>query len=69
MIARHGLLFVAGVVFFVDDDEAELLDGGEDGGAGADDDARLTFANTVPLFAAFFRGEAGVERATSEPKA
>ena len=32
-VARAFLLFVAGVVFFIDDDEAQVRDGGEYGHA------------------------------------
>ena len=39
VVAGRGvLLLVAGLVFFVDDDESEFLKGQEDGGAGAEDD-------------------------------
>lgn len=34
-------LIIGGFVGFVDNDEAEVVDGGEEGGAGADDDERL----------------------------
>ena len=39
MIARGGFLFVGAFVFFVDNDQPEIRQGGEDGRAGADDDA------------------------------
>ena len=37
-IARGVFLVIGGFVGFVDDDEAEVVDWGEEGGAGADDD-------------------------------
>ena len=49
-------------MLLVDDDEAEVFDGREDGGAGADDDAGLAFSNTVPLLGALLRRERGVEQ-------
>src|SRR5262249_55733021 len=45
----------------VDDDEAEGLDGGEDGGAGADNDVGLAVADLVPLVVAFAGAEVAVE--------
>ena len=49
-------------MLFVDDDEAEVFDGREDGGAGADDDAGFAVSNTVPLLGALLGGEGGVEQ-------
>ncbi len=46
-------LFVGGFVFFIDDDEAEVLDGSEDGAAGPDDDAGFAGADAVPFVKAF----------------
>lgn len=40
-IARGIFLIIGGFVGFVDDDETEVVDRGEEGGARADDDERL----------------------------
>ena len=62
MVARRLFLLVAGVVLLVDDDEAEVVDGREDGRAGADDDAGFAASNAVPLFGALLGRERGVEQ-------
>ena len=54
-------LFVGRLVFFVDDDEAGVFDGGEDGGAGTNNDACFAGADAVPFVEAFALGEVGVE--------
>jgi len=54
-------LFVGGLVFLVDDDEAGVFDGGEDGGSGADDDAGFASADAVPFVESFALGEVGVK--------
>jgi len=61
VVARGFLLFVGMFVFFVDDDEAERVDGGEDGGASADDDTGPALSDFVPFVVAFSGGEVGVE--------
>lgn len=61
VVFRWVLLFVSGLVLFVDEDEAEVGEGGEDGGAGSDDDFGNPFADAVPLVEAFALGEGGVE--------
>ena len=38
VVSRGGVLFVAWLVLFIDDDEAEVGQRGEDGGACADND-------------------------------
>src|SRR5581483_5629210 len=61
MIARHFLLLVGGVLLLVDDDEREVTDGRENGGARADHDAGFPLANAVPLLGALSVGESGME--------
>ena len=56
---RLGLL-VGPLVFFVDDDQSEVAQGGEEGGAGADDDAALAGPHLAPLLAGFGGAQAGV---------
>ncbi len=48
-------------MLLVDDDQAEVADGGEDGRAGADADARLAAAEAAPLVVALAGGEGRVE--------
>ena len=48
MVAGHLLLFVGGFVFLVDDDEAQVRDGGEDGRPGADCDLGLARGQRTP---------------------
>ena len=56
------LLVIGGLVSFVDNDEAEVVNRGEKGGTGADDNLGGCREEEVgPDFAAFFRGEVGVE--------
>jgi len=54
-------LFVGVLVFFIDDDDAEIGEGGKDGTARADDDFGFAAADAVPLVEAFALGEVGVE--------
>ena len=61
MVAGGFFLFVGVLVFFVHDDEAEGVNGGEDGAAGADDDAGAALADFVPFIVAFAGGEVAVE--------
>jgi hypothetical protein len=61
VILRWVFLFVGGLVFFIDNDEAGVVEGGEDGGAGTDDDAGFAGADAVPFVEAFSLGEVGVE--------
>ena len=49
VVARVGLLLVGGVVLLVHDHEAEVVDGSEDRGARADDDARLAERDPLAL--------------------
>ena len=49
VIARLGVLFERGVVFFVDDDQAEAGQGGEHRAAGTDHDFHLAASDSLPL--------------------
>src|SRR6185369_15786843 len=53
VVARGFLLLVALVVFFVDDDESQVADGGEDAGAGGHDYGRFSGADAAPFLGAF----------------
>ena len=57
VVAGGGFLFVGVFVFFVYDDDAEVLERGEDGGAGTDDDAGFAFADAVPFIESLSLGE------------
>jgi len=46
-IARGIFLIVGGFVGFVDDDEAEVVNRGEEGGTRADDDERLLIVSGI----------------------
>jgi hypothetical protein len=61
VVAGGFLLLVGVLVFLVDDDEAERFDRGEDGGAGADDDAGAALADLVPFVMAFAGREVAVQ--------
>ena len=61
VVAGGFALFVAGFVFFVDDDGAEILEWGEDGGAGADDDAFFAAFDGEPGVVAFAVAQGAVE--------
>jgi len=60
VIIHPVVLLEAAVVFFVDDDEAEVGVGEEEPGAGADDDARFTGGDCLPQAAALGAGQCGV---------
>jgi len=60
VIARDGVLFVAGLVLLVHNDEAQVGQRREDGRAGADDDVALAGAYLLPLHVALAGGEARV---------
>ena len=49
VVARRFLLLVGIFVLLIDDDEAEIFERREDGAARADDDARASVGNLVPL--------------------
>ena len=57
-IAKPFLLLVGAVMFFIDHDEGEIRHGGEHGGAGADDDPRLTGVRCAPGVAPLHSREA-----------
>jgi len=55
------VLFIGGVVFFIHNDQFQIPDGGEKGGAGAHDDAQLSRLEKPPLVIADGAGYAAVE--------
>jgi len=61
VVFRRVFLFVGGLVFFIDDDEAQVDDRGENGGASTDDDAGFATADAVPFVESFALREIGVE--------
>ena len=61
MIARRFLLFVGVLVFFIDDDEAEILERREDCAARADDDAGAAGVELVPFVVPLAFGEMAVK--------
>ena len=61
MVARRRFLFEAAFVFFVDDDQAELARGREDGAAGANNDVDLPGRHAPPVGAALAVGEMAVQ--------
>lgn len=61
LIAGDVFLFVGGFVFFIDNDETEIRERGEDCGARAYDDAGCAFADAVPFIEALALGEVRVE--------
>ena len=61
VIARRFFLFVAGFLFFVHDDEAEIFEGRENGGARADDYASFTVTHAPPFAGAFDIGQTAVQ--------
>ena len=71
VVAGVALLLVGGIVLLVDHDQAEVADRREDGGAGADADARLAAAQAPPLVVALAGRERRVQdrEAIAEPRA
>ncbi len=61
VVARRFFLLVRGIVFFVDDDQREIGDRGEDRGARADDHARVAALDAMPLLGALLVGERRVQ--------
>ena len=61
VIAETFPLFVAGIMLFIDDDDAGAGEGRKDRRAGADDDLRLVATDHPPGIEAFAVGEAGME--------
>ncbi len=60
MVPRRFVLLVRRVVLFVDDDEPEVFDGREHGGAGADDEIHVASSDPVPLIMTLAVGHAAV---------
>ena len=52
MVARGFFLLVGMLVLLVHDDQSQLIDRREDGRTRADDDARATLSDLVPLIMA-----------------
>ncbi len=61
VVARGFFLLVGRVVFLVDDDQREIGDRREDCGPRADDHARVSALDAVPLLGALAVGECGVQ--------
>jgi hypothetical protein len=61
VISRRFLLFVGCFVFFIDNDESEVLQRGEHSAARADHDAHATGTNFVPFIVAFAFGQMTVQ--------
>ncbi len=61
VVARSFFLLVGRVVLFVDDDQREIGDRGEDRRPRADDHARFAALDAVPLLGALAIGERGVQ--------
>ena len=49
VVAGGAFLFVRGVVFFIHNHQAQILEGGEDGGTGTDDDAGFSGTDGMPF--------------------
>ena len=60
VVAGGGLLLVAGFVLFVHDDEAEVVEGGEEGGAGPEDDGGFAVSDAHPVGHALAGGKVAV---------
>ena len=67
VIARRFLLFVGSFVFFIDNDESEILQRREHRAARADHDARATGMNLVPFIVAFAFGQMTVQNRDRRP--
>ena len=61
VITRRFLLFVGGLVFFIDHDEAEIFERRENRAAGADDDAGAAGMELVPFVVPFAFGKMTVQ--------
>ena len=61
VIARGFFLLVAGVVFFIDHNQAEIAHGSEDSGACSDHNAGAARANSAPLIGALGVAEGAVQ--------
>ena len=69
VIAKALLLLVAGVMLFIDDHQPQRAEGGEDRRAGADQDARLPFADGEPGLAPLGIAQTGVKAGDHRTKA
>ena len=67
VIARRFFLFVGSFVFFIDDDQAEILQRRENGAARADDDPRAAGMNLVPFIVPFAFGQMAVQNRDRRP--
>ena len=61
VVARRFLLLVGRVVLFIDDDQREVGDRSENGGARADDHASFSALDAMPLLGAFAVGKRGMQ--------
>ena len=61
MVTRSFLLLVAGFLFFIHDDQAEIFERREDGGARADYYARFAVADAPPFACSFGIGQCAVQ--------
>ena len=61
MVARSFFLFVAGFLFFIHDDQAEIFERRENGGARADYYASFAVADAPPFARSFGIGQRAVE--------
>jgi hypothetical protein len=61
LVSGHLLLLVGGLVFFIDDDESEVGERGEDCAPCPDDDTGFPGSDAVPFVVAFSVGEVAVE--------
>jgi hypothetical protein len=61
VVAGDLVLLVGVLVLLIDEDQPEVRQRGEDGGARADDDAGDALADAVPFVEAFALGEVRVE--------
>ncbi len=55
-------------MLFIDDDEAQVHGGCEDGGTGAHDNPRFATPDAIPLLGTLIRGEGGVQKSYAAPK-
>ena len=61
VVARHFFLLVAGLLLFIDDDQAEIFERRENGRARAHHDAHLAVAHAPPFAGALDIGQAAVQ--------
>ena len=68
MVAGGFLLFVGLLMFLVDHYQSKILDGCENGGAGANDNPGLSIVNPVPFVMTFAVGEMTVQHGNDIPE-